>query len=238
MERYTLQHFYIYADNPVESFRTDLSQHITGDMTMGMMSNENISEVITFLANAIWGYFYNDLVAYPIDEPEDFSIFLTRIGYDISVKLPYWYRKYFEIKKLLTDDDFNLMQTSKVISSSQDTTDSASGSLQKTATTPTGVSVDSATDSFDITIDADSQTANNSVETTGFADKYTNAQQKYANSSKILGQRSGTITREGSVDDLIKVLEKLPSSFADEVTKELGKHFIFDYDHEGEYEQL
>ena len=38
--------------------------------------------------------------------------------------------------------------------------------------------------------------------------------------------------REGSIDELLKVLEKLPSSFADEVSIALQKHFIFDYEGE------
>ena len=33
-------------------------------------------------------------------------------------------------------------------------------------------------------------------------------------------------------DDKLKVLEKLPASFGDEVTKAVQKHFIFDYDGE------
>lgn len=70
----------------------------------------------------------------------------------------------------------------------------------------------------------------NEIDTTGFVDKYTNAQQKYANASRVVGERSGEILREGSVDELLKILEKLPSSFGDEINKELSKHFLFVYE--------
>ena len=117
-------------------------------------------------------------------------------------------------------------------SSSSDTTKSASGTLQKTATTPTGVSADTSTDSFDIEVSESSGVMTGEVDTSGFADKYTNAQQKFANAGKVEGERSGQVLREGSIDELLNVLEKLPSSFADEITKDLQKHFIFDFDGE------
>lgn len=222
MERYKLKTLYTKSQlfTALNSYTTD------SGIIMGLDS-ETIEEVLSFVASCIYGYFFDDYVAYDgEDDAEVKDTFINRMGYDISVKLPYWYKKYNYIKKLLTTDQFSLLQTSKVVSSSSDNTDSASGSLQKIATTPTGVSADSSTDSFEITIDD----GDNSVDTTGFVDKYTNTQQKYASSNKIVGSRSGEITREGSIDELLNILEKLPSSFADEVTKALQKHFIFAYD--------
>ena len=189
------------------------------------------TEVVGFIASCIYGYFYDDIVAYEGEDTEEVSdIFETRLSYDISVRLPYWYKKYLTIKKLLTTEDLSLLQTSKMTSSSSDTTKSAGGSLQKGATTPTGVSAGTSDDEIEITIGAGINEGKNKVDTKGFVDKYTNHQQKFANASKIEGERSGEILREGSIDELLNVLEKLPSSFADEVNKQLQKHFIFDYD--------
>ena len=165
-------------------------------------------------------------------DSEVYGTFSNRLCYDIAVKLPYWYRKYNYVKKLLTDTDFSLLQTSKMTSSSTDKTDSASGTLQKTATTPTGVSVGTADDDISITMTEGENITENTIATTGFADKYTNAQQKFANAGSVKGERSGEVLREGSIDELINVLEKLPSSFANEISIALQKHFIFDYDGE------
>ncbi|MBO7692511.1 MAG: hypothetical protein J6T10_07770 [Methanobrevibacter sp.] len=231
MERYSLSHFYGGGETPVGDFLEDLKTYVSPALAMGLTATA-YNETLTFIAHAIYGYFYNDLIVYPMEVSEDFSIFLTRIGYDISVKLPYWNKKYAYIKKLLTTEDLSLLQTSKMTSSSNDTTKSAGGTLQKTATTPTGVSTDSSTDEIDITIGSGEHAGEYEIDTTGFVDKYTNAQQKFANATNVEGTRSGEILREGSIDDLLKVLEKLPSSFADEITKDLQKHFIFDYDGE------
>ena len=229
---YTLADYYSAYDDPVTQFVTDLKSRVNTALTMGKNATQ-LSELITFVGSVIYGYFYADPVAYKIDSdeiPEDFSVFLSRISYDINLHIPYWFKKYEYIKKLLTTSDFDLLQTSKMTSSSSDRTKSAGGSLQKIATTPTGVSADSSTDEIDITIGEDTDEGENTIDTTGFVDKYTNTQQKYANASDIKGERSGEIMREGSIKELLEVIEKLPATFGNDISIVLQKHFIFDYD--------
>lgn len=216
---------------------SDLTDEIENEydlsLTMGLTSTE-LNEVLSFVGSVVFGYFYDDLIVYDGEtDSEVYGTFSNRLCYDIAVKLPYWYRKYNYVKKLLTDTDFSLLQTSKMTSSSTDKTDSASGTLQKTATTPTGVSTGTSSDGFSVEIEVESDNVTSSdIVTTGFADKYTNAQQKFANAGSVKGERSGEVLREGSIDELINVLEKLPSSFANEISIALQKHFIFDYDGE------
>ena len=226
MERYRLQQLYL----TLTDFKDAVASAITTHADMLMSAQD--SSVNAFVSSALYGYFFDDRVAYAGEDANDVkSIFMERLGYDIAVKYNYWVRKYNYIKKLLTDADMNLLQTSKMTSSSEDKTEGASGSLQKVAVTPTGVSQSSATDSITIKQDAQ-EPAKTNIDTEGFVDKYTGSQQKYASANKVEGTRSGEIFREGSIDELLNVLEKLPSSFANEVTTELSKHFIFDYDGE------
>lgn len=203
-----------------------------GTLLMGL-TMQKVAPVIGFLGVAIYGYFHSDLVAYEgEDDYEVGQVFIDRLAYDVAVKMPYWYRKYNQIKKLLTTEDLSLLQTSKVTSSSSDATHSAGGTLQKGATTPTGVSATTSPDEINITMGETSGERNNSIETNGFVDKYTNHQQKFVNASEVKGEREGEILREGSIDELLNILEKLPASFSDEITKALQKHFIFDYEGE------
>lgn len=227
MERYTLK--YIYTN--LSGLTTPLATYLASSPLSMSLTAVQMSEVVGFIGSALFGYFYDDFIVYEgEDTTEVKATFESRCFYDIAVKLPYWYRKYKQIKQLLTDNDLSLFQSSKMTSSSNDLTKSAGGTLQKTATTPTGVSATGSTDSIDITIGSGTSDGDNDVETDGFVDKYTNAQQKFANATRVEGERSGEILREGSIEELLNVLEKLPSSFADEITKELQKHFIFDYD--------
>lgn len=237
MERYYLENIFsdyaTFRDNVL-----DVYEHNNYDTTAMMMglSYANVTEVLTFIACCVYGYFFEDMIAYEgVDATAVETRFLMRFCYDISVKLPYWYKKYNMIKKLLTTEDISLLQSSKMISSSSDDTRSAGGTMQKVATTPTGVSATGSTDGYDIDI-GDSQDDDLTIETDGFVDKYTNSQQKYSTANKAHGEREGSVSREGSINDLLNILEKLPSSFADEVTMYLGKHFIFDY--EGEENDL
>lgn len=235
MERYKLKDLYTLIQ--LNTFvKTNMLEKSVNGMLMGLTSQQ-IEEVINFIDGFIYGYFYDDFVAYEGEDINEVQAsFMQRFTYDIAIKLPYWYRKYNQIKNLLTTNDLSLLQTSKMTSSSSDNTDTASGTLQKTATTPTGVSTGTASDDIDIEITRDSGTLGAEVSTEGFADKYSNAQQKFATAGKVNSQREGSILREGSIEELVNVLEKLPSSFANEINKELAHHFIFDYEMvEGEY---
>lgn len=227
----TLAQYYGSEENPVSAFINDIKTRVNSSFTMGLNATA-LNDVVSFIGSVVYGYFYNDKIAYDYEVSEDFTVFLSRFCYDVNLKLPYWYRKYNYVKKLLTDADFSLLQTSKMSSSSNDLTKTAGGSLQKTATTPTGVSADSSNDEFEITISENSGLTTTDIDTAGFVDKYTNAQQKYANASRVEGERSGEILREGSIDELLNVLEKLPASFGNEIAIALQKHFIFDYDGE------
>ena len=217
--RYKLDELFENITDFVDGIKLGLNT----SLTMGKDATA-LNELFTFIGNVIGGYFYDDVVAYEgEDDSEVANIFMQRLCYDINLHTPYWYRKYNQVKALLTTTDFNLLQTSKM-------TKSAGGSLQKIATTPTGVSADSSTDEIDITIGEGTDEGENTIDTTGFVDKYTNTQQKYANASEVKGARSGEVMREGSIKDLLDVLEKLPATFGNEISIVLQKHFIFDYD--------
>lgn len=178
-----------------------------------------------FIEGVIYNYYYDDIIAY-----EDSDDFIKRLGYDLAIKYGYWYKKYQYIQDLFKELD--LMQSSKMTSSSSDKTSSVGGTLQKTANTPTGVSTGS-DDEVNISIQDDNTETITGIDTTAttsdYVDKYTNYQGKVHSSALAKGERSSTISRQGDIETLLRVLEKLPSSFADEITKYVSKHFIQDY---------
>lgn len=231
MKRYTLQELYT-----AQQFATALGGEL--DNLAPMYFNVADAVLETFISNVLYGYFYEDEVAYGSckdDEVERLNeikgIFIKRLGYDIAVRYSYWSRKYQQIKELLTAEDMNLLQTSKMISSSEEMVDTAGGSFQKSASTPTGVSATTGDDSIDIDITSTDTSLDSDVTTGGYVDKYTNYQGKTATSNKQMGSRSGNVLREGSISELVDVLEKLPATFADEISRALCKHFIFLYEY-------
>ena len=240
MKIYQLNELY---ETPSE-FNTALSTKVT-NMNLMFSSAYADSVYATFISYAIYNHFFEDRVAYfSFNEDEEVALaetkekFITRLAYDVAVKFPYWKTKYDYILKLFSDDELNLLQSSRMKSSSSERVDSAGGSFQKSASTPTGVNVETLTgDELNITTEgSETKTEgttegelNTSVSSSGFVDKYTNYQGKTNTASRTSGERSGDILREGSIDELLKVLERLPSSFADEITKEVFYHFIFVY---------
>lgn len=230
MERYKLNTLYPYYTDFNDDLLDIMQQQPFTIMYMGK-SFEDIQPTLRFIIATIYGQFFEDYVAYPNDSQGlAKSTFEQRLCYDLAVKLPYWTTKYNYIQKLFNDSELIiLMQTSKMISNSSEDVNSVGGSMQKSASTPTGVSSTATGDEIDITLDKDDETLNTNVATDSFVDRYTNYQGKTNTASKTTGERSGTITRQGSIDELLKVLEKLPASFADEINEVVAKHFIFTY---------
>lgn len=237
MKRYDLNILY----ETYEEFYNALNDSVA---SANLMFANQYSESVysTFIASAIYNAFFSDEVLYPSFNSDNETamteikeIFMKRLGYDVAVQFPYWKRKYDYVVKLLSDDDLSLLQTSKMTSSSQERVDNAGGVLQKSANTPTGVSLTPTDDTINIEtektgdVDDTAQTTESKVETTGFVDKYTNYQGKTSTASKTSGSRQGEVLREGSIKELLDVLEKLPSSFADEITKKVSKHFNIVY---------
>ena len=228
MERYTLKD--LFADGWADELKSALDLAVPS-MKLMLYNQYAGSVYSTFIAYAIYNAFFDDYVNYEGNNQfEVKQIFVPRLAYDIAVKFPYWKTKYDYILKLFTPTELNLLQSSRMTSSSSEVVDNAGGTLQKTASTPTGVSTSSTgSDEIDITLDSDDDSTDVEVATDGFVEKYTNYEGKTSTASKSIGSREGDIMREGSIDELLKVLEKLPSSFADEITREVSHHFVFVY---------
>ena len=225
---YTLNYF-------IDDISTEL-KHTYGRLLtpfISSLSSQNVDSAIDFIGLAIYNYYVDDLIAYDTD-----VVFMQRLTYDIAVKFPYWYKKLDEYGVLYKD--FNLMQTSKMTSSSTDKTNAVGGNLQKSASTPTGVDTSSEGDTMVVTetpVGSDqTEGVESDVSTESYVEKYTNYIGKNHSTTFAKGERSSEIFREGSIKDYIEVLEKLPSSFADEITKAVSKHFIFDYEGEELYD--
>ena len=206
------------------AFATAMATQLTSLTAMfSPFVNGNTNTFELFVFTAIYEYYYDDVIAY-----EDSDEFVHRLVYDLAVKYGYWYRKYVYIQDLFKN--LELLQSSKMTSSSSDKTKSVGGTLQKTANTPTGVST-SSDGEIDLTL-ADTDTGvNTSAVSSDYVEKYTNYEGKVHSSALAEGERSATISRQGDIETLLRVLEKLPSSFADEITKSVSKHFIQDYEY-------
>lgn len=230
--RYTLHELY---DDVSELF-TDLKTYIRSAIIYpNTLANDDVT--LLYISNVVYNEFYDDEIAYEGDDFADTkSIFLKRISYEISIKYNYWKKKYEYVNKLLTENEISLLQSSKMVSSSKGRITNAGGTMQKSASTPTGVSTTNNGDDLQVsTKDAHvtgssyDMTYSSSVTSTSFVDKYTNFQGKTNSSSVADEDRNATIFREVSIEELLRVLEKLPASFGDEVTKYLAHNFMFVY---------
>lgn len=185
----------------------------------------------SYVIGLIYHEYEDDRIAYT-----SFDDFKKRLFFDLTCSLPFILRKFNEYVSLLnisTTPSLNV--SSSMHSQSNEDGHNASGYLQKTASTPTGVSTGTTEDEITITSSKTNNVANNSVDTNGFVDKYTNFQGKTTSASSINNEKITDIERKGSTKDLLENLKKLEYELHNEVLGIASKHFLTLY--EDEYEE-
>jgi hypothetical protein len=226
IKRYT--DFSILKDLTSKSELVDLYDSFLGEnsdlylLPMGTITTKFVSYVMTL----IYLEFEDDRIAYT-----SFDDFKKRLFFDLTCSMPFILRKYNEYLNLLnTSTTPSLNVSSSMHSQSNEDGHNASGFLQKTASTPTGVSTGTTEDVITIDTSKQSGSAKASIETDGFVDKYTNFQGKSASSSSINNEKITDIERKGSTKDLLDNIKRLEFELHNEILGIASKHFLVLYE--------
>ena len=184
------------------------------------------STFIGYIGSLIYNHYEDSIIAYAQQ-----SVFEKRLCLELFRQLPYLVVKYNAMKYLSQLDLDKMLQTSKASSNTTEVGINGSTMMQKSASTPTGVSATPVSTSQELTLTEDAQTGKVTMTspTGDFVDKYTNFQGKTSGVRKSDIDRTNVITRQGSYKDLIDLYNKIPNGFYDEVLSISGKHFIFVY---------
>lgn len=181
---------------------------------------------INYIGSLIYNHYDDSIIAYGQKD-----IFEKRLCLELFRQLPYLVTKYNAMKYLSQLDLDKMLQTSKTTSKSNESGINGSTMMQKTASTPTGVSATpvSTTQEVDLQKDETTGVVTLDTPTDDFVDKYTNFQGKTSGVRKSDIDRNNEISRQGSYKDLIELYNKIPNGFYDEILSISGKHFIFVY---------
>ena len=188
---------------------------------------ENFLHSVSF---SIYEYYKRNKVLYM-----DKDIFEERIFFDLIIKMPKYIVKY-NVMKIFEDvntkeryDDTSSMKTK-----TKEKGVSASGVLQSSASTPTGVSPEYT--GTNIIIDKENNITEQGTEQSdvgisvdGYVDRYTNYQAKTNGVHDNNVDRDSEHTRKGGLLDVITLSNNLPSSFFDELLGDVAQHFVFIY---------
>lgn len=184
-------------------------------------------DLLGSISYAIYNYYQRDKVLY-----KNKDIFLERICFDLMIKLSHYVVKY-NITKLFLDyktkeryDDTSSMKTK-----SKEKGISASGVVQSSASTPTGVDNSETGTEQIITKEtsADGKTTTTNIDDDEYVSRYTNYQSKTNGVHDNDVSRDSEHTRKGNLIDIITFSNLLPQTFFDEVLKDVSKHFVYLY---------
>lgn len=183
----------------------------------------SIKTLITALAYPIYDEYYDDSIGY-LEKPT----FIKRLYNTLARKVGRWY-----IEHNLQEDLMLNATLEKFISNggthSITSEDGMTGSavIQKSASTPTGISHNAQSETMDIELSHNEQTDTTSIEVTDdYEDKYTNFVGKTNGLHRNEVDRDTDITRTSNYGLAMEVLSKIDYSFINDVLKEVSQHFI------------
>lgn len=192
---------------------------LTSDTTL----TNKIKALTLAFSSPIYDEYHSDSLAYL-----DSETFVDRMINSVVRKVNRWY-----IQKQIEEELVDNATLQKYISNggTQSTTseDGMTGSavIQKSASTPTGITHSTATEDIDVTMSHASATHKTSLDVDdGYDDKYTNFVGKTNGLHRNEVERDTDIKRSSNYGLALEIIDKVPYSYINDVLKEVSQHFI------------
>lgn len=211
----------------VSDFAQELQDYVT-NQNLGFISSETTLQnklrvLMSTFAYPIYDEYYDDRLAY-----EEKEVFMKRLVNTLSRKINRWY-----IQKKIEEDLIDNVTLEKFISNggthstTNENASMGSAVIQKSASTPTGITHNASSEQLDVELSHDTTSDTTSMEITdGYDDKYTNFVGKTDGLHRNEVDRDTDITRTSNYGLALEILEKIPYSYIEDVLKEVSQHFI------------
>lgn len=215
-DEFTKSEFADEVSSKLSSYNFDW---LTTDTTL----KNKIKALTLAFSSPIYDEYHTDSLAYL-----DSDTFMDRMINSIVRKVNRWY-----IQKQIEEDLISNATLEKFISNggTQSTTseDGMTGSavIQKSASTPTGITHNTSTEDIDVTMSYDGTAQKSSLDVDdGYDDKYTNFVGKTNGLHRNEVERDTDIKRSSNYGLAMEIIEKVPYSYIDSVLREVSQHFI------------
>ena len=223
-----------YEDYPVmekmwskQEFVNVVSTKVT-DYNLNWLTSDTILAnkiklLVVAFANPIYDEYHSDSLAYL-----DSDTFVDRVINSIVRKVNRWY-----IQNKIEEGLIDNASLEKFISNggthSLTKEDGSTGSavIQKSASTPTGISHNVSEEDINVGLSHDDVTDNTSMKVNdGYEDKYTNFVGKTNGLHRNEVERDSDITRTSNYGLSLEIIDKIPYSYISSVLNEVSLHFI------------
>lgn len=192
-------------------------------LTSDTILANKIKLLVVAFANPIYDEYHSDSLAYL-----DSDTFVDRVINSVVRKVNRWY-----IQNKIEEGLIDNASLEKFISNggthSVTKEDGSTGSavIQKSASTPTGISHNVSEEDINVGLSHDDVTDNTSMKVNdGYEDKYTNFVGKTNGLHRNEVERDSDITRTSNYGLSLEIIDKIPYSYISSVLNEVSIHFI------------
>ena len=223
---------YLTLDAYLDDAGSELSmrfEDVIDETDLGFIHSTNQSLITNFvkvLAYPIYDEYYNDKIGY-----KDENVFYKRIVNTLLRKVNKWIINHKTQEELInlgvvTALD-NFIQNGTTQSSTQENASAGSAVIQKSASTPTGITHSTSGESLDMELSHSGSTDTTSMEVDdNYDDKYTNFVGKTNGLHRNEVDRETDIGRTSSYKLAMEVIDLIPYSYINEVLTDVSQHFI------------
>ena len=182
-----------------------------------------LKTLIGLMAYPIYKEYHTDQIAY-----ENRTQFLERMLNSISRKVGKWYMQHKIDEGLLNNATLEkFIVNGGTHSITEENASTGSSVIQKSASTPTGITHDAETETIDLELSHDDTSDTTSLEVTDdYDDKYTNFIGKTSGNHRNEVDRDTDITRTSNYGLAMEILNQIPYSYINDVLSEVSIHFI------------
>lgn len=208
-----------------EDFADDVYNYIDEKSNINWLysTKATIMNFITSLAYPIYNEYVRDRIAYQSDDN-----FLERIINSLLYKVNKWYMQHkIDIDLIVKSSLDNFIKNGGTHSETNEEAQTGSAVIQKSASTPTGITHNASVESIVMDLSYNEQTDNTTMHVDdNYDDKYTNFIGKTNGVHRNEVGRETDITRSSNYGLAMDILEKIPYSYINEVLSEVSQHFI------------
>lgn len=184
---------------------------------------DKIKLMVYTLASPIYDEYREDKLAY-----KNVQTFGHRLMNSIIRKVNRWI-----IERKIQEDLISNATLEKFISNggthsnTSENAQTGSAVIQKSASTPTGITHSASSEDIDVELSHNDTTDTTSLEVTdGYEDKYTNFVGKTNGLHRNEVDRDTDISRTSNYGLALEILDKIPFSYINDVLREVSQHFI------------
>ena len=202
---------------------TKLSTYSFGWLTSDATLLTKLKALIVSVTYPIYDEYYDDSIGYL--ESETFE---NRLLNTLARKIGRWYLQHnIEEDLMLNASLEKFISNGGTKSNTKEDASMGSAVIQKSASTPTGITHSTSSEDIDVELSHSSATDTTSMAVTdGYEDKYTNFVGKTDGLHRNEVERDTDISRTSNYGLAMEVLSKIDYSFINDVLREVSQHFI------------